>query len=545
MARAVPVPRAARPARRHRTEAAIARLAARLIRRGTLVLALSTALYAVVEVLTYLAAYPDAASRRTISTFQDNPAVRMLQGVPHAVDTPGGFAAWDAGWILAAIAGIWALLTTGRLLRAEEETGRAESVLAAPVRAGRALLANLLVVAAAITVIGAAIAAALALSGAAAAGSALFGLGVAGFAATFAGVCAVTAQLFEVRRRATGTAAAVLGASFLLRMAANSSDSRGWLRWLTPFGWMDELHAYRDPRWAALLLLLAAPVLLGAAAVRLRALRDTGGALIAGSDSRRARLGLLGGPTAFAWRGTQGMLAGWLTGVTLYALVTGSVARAVADFVAEQASYREMLQRLGWDLRRVTEGYLGTMGLLFGLLLCLHACWRIGAARAEEAAGRLESTLTRPVSRRRWLGGHILLALAASLLIAAVAALAVWAGSVAGGADVEAAGAFGSVLNTLPVVVLLTGLAVLVYGIAPRLTVGLPVAVAVAAYLVETIGTALDWPEAVLDLSPFHHLATVPVEPFEPLPAAVMTGLGLSAVLAGVAAFQRRDVTGD
>ncbi|URN11218.1 hypothetical protein LUW77_02345 [Streptomyces radiopugnans] len=428
MARAVPVPPAARPARRHRTEAAIARLAVRLVRRGTLVLALSTALYAVVEVLAYLAAYPDAASRRTIATFQDNPAVRMLQGIPHAVDTPGGFAAWDAGWILAAITGIWAVLTTGRLLRGEEETGRAESVLAAPVRAGRALLTHLLVLAAAIAVTGAAIAAALTLSGAAAAGSVLFGLGVAGFAATFAGVCAVTAQVFEVRRRATGVATAVLGVSFLLRMAANSSDSRGkLLRWLTPFGWMDELHAYRDPRWAALLLLLAAPVLLGAVAVRLRAMRDTGGALIADSDSRRARPGLLGGPAAFAWRGTQGMLIGWLTGITLYALVTGSVAKAVTDFVAEQASYREMLQRLGWDLQRVTEGYLGTMGLLFGLLLCLHACWRIGAARAEEATGRLESTLTRPVSRRRWLGGHILPALAASLLLAAVAALAVWA----------------------------------------------------------------------------------------------------------------------
>ncbi|URN11217.1 hypothetical protein LUW77_02340 [Streptomyces radiopugnans] len=113
------------------------------------------------------------------------------------------------------------------------------------------------------------------------------------------------------------------------------------------------------------------------------------------------------------------------------------------------------------------------------------------------------------------------------------------------GADVEAAGAFGSVLNTLPVVVLLTGLAVLVYGTAPRLTVGLSAAVAVTAYLVETIGTALDWPGRVLNLSPFHHLATVPVEPFEPLPAAVMTGLGLLAVAAGVAAFERRDVTGD
>jgi ABC-2 type transport system permease protein len=49
----------------------------------------------------------------------------------------------------------------------------------------------------------------------------------------------------------------------------------------------------------------------------------------------------------------------------------------------------------------------------------------------------------------------------------------------------------------------------------------------------------------VLDLSPFHHLATVPVEPFAPVPAAVMAGLGALAASAGVAAFERRDVIGD
>ena len=73
-------------------------------------------------------------------------------------------------------------------------------------------------------------------------GASLFGLGLAGFGATLAGVAAVCAQLFVVRRRAVGVASGVLAAAYFVRMIGNSSDARGWLRWFTPYGWMDDLQ---------------------------------------------------------------------------------------------------------------------------------------------------------------------------------------------------------------------------------------------------------------------------------------------------------------
>ncbi|MET9888179.1 hypothetical protein ABZZ20_34695 [Streptomyces sp. NPDC006430] len=531
--------------RGRRPPVALARLSARLVRRGTVVLALAVAVYAAVEVFSYLGTYPDAASRARLAALQDNPALRMLQGIPHAIDTPGGFVVWDGGWVLASIVGIWALLTTGRLLRGEEESQRAELVLASPLRVGRAVLVQLLVLAGAIAFVGAAVAVVLAAAGTGAGGSVLFGLAVVGFAATFAGVAAITAQVFEVRRRATGAAAAVFGLTFLVRMLANSNDARGWARWLTPFGWMDELHPYREPRWQALAALLVVPVLLGAAAVRLRRARDTGGALLAERDRRPARARLLGGPTAFAWRSTQGALIGWVIGVAAYAFVIGVTLRTVTDLITSDPNYRRVLQTLGWDAARATEGYLGIMATLIGLFLALYACWRVGAARAEEAAGRLDNTLARPVPRHRWLAGHLLLTVAAAVLIAVAAALALWTGATIGGTEVGITDTLGSVMNTLPVVVLITGVAVLLYGARPRLTITASVAVAVTAYLVQLIGPALHWPGWVLDTSPFHHLAAVPAEPFAPVSGTVMSGLGLALMAAGVAAFARRDLSGD
>ena len=47
---------------------------------------------------------------------------------------------------------------------------------------------------------------------------------------------------------------------------------------------------------------------------------------------------------------------------------------------------------------------------------------------------------------------------------------------------------------TLPPVPLVTGIAVLAFGLAPRLTVALAVTFAVIGYLLDTFGTMLDWP---------------------------------------------------
>ncbi|WP_106397274.1 ABC transporter permease [Actinocorallia populi] len=524
---------------------AVLRLMVRLVRRGVLLLALGLALFALVEAVSYAAAYPDAASRARIGEFQDSPAVRMMQGLPHAVDTVGGFVVWDGGWMMQSIAAIWALLVTGRLLRGEEETERAEFVLTGPVHAGRVLLLQFLVIGCALLLAGAAVAATLSASDAAAGGSVLFGLGIAGFAATFAGIAAVLSQLFVMRRRVTALTATILGSFYVLRMVANSDDALTWLHWATPYGWMDELHAYRDPNWAALALLLLAPAALAVAAARLRLARDTGGALLAEKDSRPPRDRLLGGPTAFAWRTTRGMLLGWAAGICLYALITGLLVDAVADFIADDPSYRSMLESIGWDAEKMVLSFVGMMGTMLGLFTSLYACWRIGAARAEESAGRLDAVLVRPVSRERWLGGHLALTAAGATLIAFASGLAMWAGIRLTGGGPTLADVLGATLNALPAIAFFTGLALLVYGLAPRLAVALPAAAAFTAYLVEMIGPGLDWPEPVLALSPFHHLEPVPAEPFAPVAAAVLTGLGLVLAALGLLAFHRRDLTGD
>lgn len=517
----------------------------RQLRRSTAILAVAAAGYMAAEVASYSSTYPDGVSAEQFALFVDSPAGRMLQGVPHGLDSAAGFAVWDGGWVLQTVVGIWALLVTCRLLRGEEDAGRVELLLVGPIRSDRVVALTSLVVVAGTLLVAVCGAGALVASGAQVAPAALFGLGLAGFGATFAGLGAVASQVVDARRRASGLTAGALGLSFLVRMAANSTDDRAWLGWLTPFGWVDRLQPFGEPAPVALVPLLVTPVALLVAAVALRVRRDAGGAFLVSTDSHRPRLRGLAGATSFAWRSNQAVLLGWMLGLAAYAFMVGSLVSVMTDFLDRDDDYRRLLAELDLGAVLTVDGFLGVMSVTLAVGFALYAAWRIGAVRVEEASGRAANLLARRVTRVRWLAGHVLLTVVGSGLLTVSTGLALWAGALASGTgEVTADGSLRAVLNTGSVVVLVTGLAVLTLGVAPRLTVAVPVGVSVGGYVLALLGPALSWPGWVTDLSPFAHLAYVPAEPFDAGSALVMVLIGVAAAVVGVGAFTRRDTVG-
>ena len=121
--------------------------------------------YVLIEVAAYRAAYPNGVDPLQYAMFQDNPVVRMMQGVPSALDVAGGYMAWDGGWIMQIILAVWALLTMTRLLRGDEDAERGDLVLAGRIRPTVHTAAVLGTVYAEAVVVGAVAAVALVLSG--------------------------------------------------------------------------------------------------------------------------------------------------------------------------------------------------------------------------------------------------------------------------------------------------------------------------------------------------------------------------------------------
>lgn len=530
------------PPHRHSLRAVV-RLYARLTWRTSAIIAVVIAGYVALEVASYRSAYPDGVSAVQFAIFEDNPAVRMMNGVPSALDTAGGFTVWDGGWMMQVIIAVWAVLTTSRLLRGEEDLDRTDLVLAAPVRptAATAVVVSVLVMGS--TLVGATAAVAMGLTGQPWTGSILFGVGLTAVGATFTAFTAVLSQLVEVRRRVAGLSSALLGVAYLLRMVGNSADSRSWVRWTTPLGWMDQLQPFGADNALALVPMVVIPAALVVLAVRLRAVRDTGGALLAPESAGRSHLRLLSSPLAFAWRSNQAALLGWVIGIAAIAAIMGALVTTMIDWIAQDEGYQQILASVGLEAALTLGGFVAVMAYVFGLAVAVHVVFRIGAAQAEEEVSRLEAILARPVSRLRWLGGHLLLTGIGAVLLTVVVGVATWAGARAAGSDELPFGdALGASLNTLPVVVLVAGITIGMFGVAPRLTVPVPLAVVVGTFVLYLLGPALKWPDWALNLSPFTHLAMVPQQGWASTGALVMCGIGLALTAGGSVAFRRRDL---
>ncbi|OCG74335.1 ABC transporter permease [Microbacterium sediminis] len=486
-----------------------------------------------------------------------SPAMIMMTGPGYGLDdyTLGvALVAETTLWVAAALA-VLSILEVVRHTRAEEESGRAELLRAAPVGrhapAAAALLLVVLVqaaIAAGSTAVivgvgGVALPDTLALTG---------GLGLVGL--VFAGVALAAAQLVEHARTATGLALAVFGAAFALRAIgdaqqspATGSDETSWLSWLSPIAWVQQTRAFVDLRLWPLGLLVAAAAVALLAAFGLATRRDFGAGIVPSRPGHAHASILLASPLGLAWRAQRIGLMWTALGLGLVWLGSGTVMGSLGDL-------HDMLQRnplyaavLGSDL---VNGFFALLVLLAALGATAWGIASIGRLRAEEASGRTEAVLATHVSRARWLGGQLALSAAGAAVLVMSAAALLWLGAEASGAeDLPGAGellAFGAAF--LPATAVALGLAAAAHAWLPRLAwlAWLPVLWGV---VVGMFADLFDLPDAVRALSPFWWTP-------DPLTgtgaaddqvAAAPALWGLSAVAAALAAlafwgFRRRDV---
>ncbi len=510
----------------------------------TIGFALLFAAIAYVQPASYRTTYPTVADRLAFAhSFGDNKAVRLFYGVPRDLLTVGGYTAWRVGGILTIFAAVWGLLAAVRALRAEEDTGRRELVLAGVVSRGGAYATSLVAIGLGCALLWAACFAALLLARLPAGASGYLALSACSVIPVFVGVGALASQLAPTRRLAVELSAAVLAIAFVLRVIADTSSGLDWLRWATPLGWAEELRPFVGPRPAVLLLpLLLATVLLVAAA-RIAAGRDVGDAVLRARDSARPRLRLLSSPTAFALRSERLSLTIWAASLGAFAFIIGVISKSISAAGISKSLERE-LEKFGGGSTLTPKGYVGFTSIFFVLALSLFACAQVGAARHEESEQQLETVLSMPVDRTHWLAGRIVLALAGTVVLALCVGLFGWIGTTSQGVGLSLSQMLLSGINAVPTAVLFLGLAALAYALAPRASSAVAYGLVIVAFLWELFGSLLGAPTWLVDLTPFEHVGLVPATALRPDSAGVMLALGALAGGAAVIAFRRRDLLG-
>jgi ABC-2 type transport system permease protein len=523
---------------------ALARQALRDGRTRTLCFAALFGLVALVQPLAYRHSYPTVQDRIGFArAFGDNTAVRLFYGVPHDLLTVGGYSGWRVGGFMSIFAGVWGLLAAVRALRAEEEAGRQELVLAGIVSRREAFAAALVAIAAGAALLWIALFAGLLAGGLPAGGSAYLALAAVSPVPVFVGVGAVASQLASTRRLALELVSAALLLALVARVVADTSQRLDWLRWATPLGWVEELRPFAGARPAVLVLPLVASGLLLVVALALNAARDVGTGLLSARDSAAPRARLLGSSTAQALRDERGSLIAWLVGVGFFAAIVGLLSDTFSGGGISHNLQRQF-SKVGGASLTTPSGALGFYFLFFVVVISLFGCAQVAAIRREEADQRLETLFALPVSRRGWLAGRTAIAAGGAVLLALGAGVLAWAGATAAGAGVSLPDMLGAGANCLPAALLFLGLGLLAFGGAPRASAGIAYGLVAAAFVWELFGAVLGAPSWTLDLSPFHHVGLVPAQPFKATAAAVMLAVGAVATFAALGLFERRDLTG-
>ncbi len=489
--------------------------------------------------------YPTVESRVMIAaTVSANPALQAVLGPIFDPTSIGGLVAWRMSFASLVLVPLMALLAVVRHTRAEEEAGRLE-LLGSTVLGRRApLMAALIVACAASVVLGAAVGASLAAYGEAVAGSVALGLSYALAGCVFAAVAAVAAQLSESSRGAAGIAVGVLGASYLVRSVGDATADAGtsWLTWLSPLGWVLEIRPYGAERWWVAGLLAAFAVTLVLVADALLARRDVGAGLVPPRPGPARAASWLRGPFGLAWRLHRPSLLGWAVGLFALGAMYGGVAAGIGQVLSDTPQLEEIFRRIGGE-QALVDAFFGTTMAIAGLITsgyAIHATLRL---RAEETEVRAEQVLATAVARAPWALSHVGVAVGGAVALLAASGLGAGlthglrVGDVAG----QVPSLVGAALVHLPAVMVLTGLALALFGLAPRMTAIAWAALALFLVLGQ-LGSLLQLEPWVMNVSPFTHVPALPGEELRAAPLAALVAVAGALGAAGLVGLRTRDV---
>lgn len=474
-----------------------------------------------------------------VRLFGDNPALVAFAGPGYGFDDPNiGVVLVNETQLYGMIAtALMSIFLLNRGTRAEEDSERAELVLASVVGRYAPTAASTVVVALANFTIAVLCLLAFVALDYPAPGSVALAASQLVVGLMFAGVAAVMAQLFGSGRSVLGMSSVVLAVAFVVR--AIGDIGHNFLSWMSPIGWAQGVRAYAGERWWTLGLSAALAGALVAVSFWLATRRDLGTGLLPQKPGPPSAAGWVTRPLGLALRLQRGSLIGWTIGLFLTGAVYGSIADDIDELIKDNPQLAEVFLRLGGA--SLTDTYFATSMTMLALIASGFAISSALTLRSEEGAGRAEAILAGPVSRNRWALSHLLIAAGGTVLTVGAAGLGVGTGYAAVIGDFwQIPRLTGVALVTVPGVLVLMGATTVLFGLAPRAALaswGVLAVVAVIGFFAEL----LQLPGWALRLSPFEHLPAVPAEDLRLGPIILLAALAGALVAAGLWGLRHRD----
>lgn len=483
-----------------------------------------------------------ARGLKSVVALLKNPAISALYGRASSLNTAGAFVAWKTGMYLALAAAIWAALMATRVTRGAEDDESWDLLVVGRHGRGHALATVIAVLGEGGVVLGLVTFLTLLLDTPDPLSCLLFALGMTGVAWCGGAIGLFISQVVAPRRSASQVALIVVGLMFLVRMIGDSSYSAGWLRWLTIFGWLENLGSFqRHAPWWCLAFLLV-PAIGASVAWKIQQGRDLGCARWTRSDRAAERTRLLRSSWRFAWRERRSTLIAWSVGLVAFGLIIGYLTNALVAFCKSNPAYVRLLDRLGFAVIITAKGFVGEVCFTMTLAVSFLVLALLVMLANDDQQGRLDLPFANGVGRLNWMLSAVVATALGTLVVSLLCGLSIWVGVEASGTSMRLWYPIVGMVNAVSATPLIIGVALLFITFIKRFAYISLAAMVALAYLLALLGPILHWPDWILRLSPFFYLRLVPAQAPNWGAIVVCSAIGVVVGLSGLYRFSRADL---
>ncbi|MCB8818590.1 ABC transporter permease [Desulfosporosinus shakirovi] len=465
-----------------------------------------------------------------------NPVVIGMHG--HVLTaTLAGLSAWKIKVLSQLIVGIFNIIVVIKLTRSEEESGRFELLGATVVGRQSHLAAALIVAFGTNLVMGLLITLGLS-SKLPLAGSISMGLMIALSGCLFAAMAGIAAQLTDGARAASSIAISAFAAMFILSFLNNTNVESGGLLLITPFSWFFAIRPFAGDRFWIFAMILCLIFVFTIAAFILSSKRDVGEGIFHPRLGRSEAAPRFKSPLALSWRLQRGMLLGWTVALGVFGFGIGSVNQTVAKMFNESSSMASWVQEYGGP----NEAFFALVLFVMALFTSAYALLAVLRLRSEESSLRAEPLLSASVERVRWAVSHIIFAIVGSTIIMITIGITsgLSSGVIAGDVWSELSRTLGASIVKLPSIWVMAGIAVLLFGLLPKLATGLSWGIFGIFLIIQSIWELGQVNQAVFNLSPFAYV--YPNHSITAMPLVILTLIAGILIVGGLIGFRHREI---
>jgi ABC-2 type transport system permease protein len=242
------------------------------------------------------------------------------------------------------------------------------------------------------------------------------------------------------------------------------------------------------------------------------------------------------------WRLQRSAFTGWAVALVMFGLIFGNLTEQIQGL---EGHAKDWWIEAG-HTNQVVDAYKVSIIQMAGMFVAIYLVQVLLRMRVDETGGTLESVLATGVTRAHWLAGHLVNAIAGTvvLMVLFATSMGLTAGQVLGHTDTQVRQLVWAGLMQIPGILVVGAAVVAIICLVPRWSAPVSWAIFLGTLVVGPMfGPGLNLPPWIQDLSPFTHSPKAPAVAVTAAPMLTLSVICLTFAATALIALRRRNLT--